>query len=170
MKHVLSSRWALAWGAVLASGVIAGSVLGQPPGLGPKKGPPLSELQTAQGTVTEFTSAPKGEVDGLILADGTWVHWPPHMADRFTAVVAKGDRDRAVGYMDTGPKGDTKLEISTLTNLRTNRSADNPDQPLPAGVGRVQPGRAGSIEQRLQSLEDRMDQIIQEIRRLRNKN
>src|SRR5207248_473735 len=83
--------------------------------------------KTVRGTVQSFTSAPKGEVDGLILTDGTWVHWPPHLADRFTPLAAKGDQVKVIGFMETGPKGDTKLVVSTLTNARTGRTADNPD-------------------------------------------
>jgi len=119
-----------------------------------------------------FTTAPKGEVDGLILNDGTWVHWPPHMADRFTAVVSKGDQVKAIGFMETGPAGDTKLEISRLTNLRTGKSADNPDRPLP-GPAVDDPGPAAGatqsddFESRLQALERQLDQVRKEIDRLR---
>ena len=64
---------------------------------GPKKGkgakgpPPGAEILTVRGTVKEFTTAPKGEQDGVILTDGTWAHWPPHLADRFSSILARGD-------------------------------------------------------------------------------
>ena len=86
----------------------------------------------------------------------------------FTGIVAKGDRVRATGYWETGPKGDTKLEVSTLTNLRTQKSGENPDRPL-AGPGHFLPGKAGNIEERLQALEDRLDQLMKEIKRLQRK-
>jgi hypothetical protein len=118
---------------------------------------------TVNGTIKEFTTAPKGEVDGLMLSDGTWVHWPPHLAERFTGILAKGDKIKVTGVMGTGPKGDTKLEVSTVTNLRTNRSIENPDRPLPAA------GRAGAVEDRLRALEDRLEELSREIQRLRGK-
>ncbi len=91
----------------------------------------------------------------------------PHLADRFTAIAAKGDRVRVAGFMDAGPKqDDPKLEVSTLTNLRTNKTAQNPDRPLPA---RADSGRSVDVEQRLQAIEDKLDGLTQEIRRLKGK-
>ncbi len=137
MKHMLPSRFVRGLAVVIMGGLCAAFVMAQPPGpgkksKGPKGPPPSAEFLTRTGTVKEFTTAPKGEVDGLILSDGTWVHWPPHLEGRFSDLAAKGDKIRVTGFMETGPKGDTKLEVSTLTNLRTNKSADNPDRPAPA--------------------------------------
>jgi hypothetical protein len=109
-----------------------------------------------------------GEVNGLILTDGTWVHWPPHLQGRFTAIAARGDRVRASGYWETGPAGDTKLEVSTLTNLATDRTGENPDRPAPA-AGRLALGRAGDVEARLQALEDKVDRLTAEVDRLRRR-
>jgi hypothetical protein len=89
----------------------------QPPGEGASR--------TIQSRVQNLTTAPMGEVDGATLADGTIIHWPPHLAARFAAVVANGDRIRVTGRMETGPEGDTHLEVVTLTNLQTNASAEN---------------------------------------------
>ena len=44
-------------------------------------------MQTVEGEVERLTTAPKGETDGAVLADGTMLHWPPHMGDRFAAVA-----------------------------------------------------------------------------------
>ena len=93
--------------------------------------------KTVRGTVRQFTTAPKGEVDGLTLDDGTVIHWPPHLESRFTVIVKKGDRVEAVGRMETKPMGETVLEIQTLTNLRTQASRDNDDvAPPPKGKGK----------------------------------
>ncbi len=136
---------------------------------GDKPASRIGEAQTARGTVKAFTNAPKGEVDGLMLSDGTWVHWPPHLQDRFTAVVSKGDRVKAIGFMETGPRGDTKLEVSTLTNLDTNKSLDNPDRAIPSGA-RVVPAKSGDLEDRVQALEEKIDRLLTDIERLqRNK-
>src|SRR5262249_26359959 len=80
MRRALRS--ALGLGAVLVVGLWAADLTAQPPAPGPKGRPgppPGAEFRTVRGTVKEFTTAPKGEVDGLILSDGTWVHWPPHL-------------------------------------------------------------------------------------------
>ncbi len=178
MRKVLCNRIVLGLAVLTISVVCATSLMAQPPdkkGKGPKGPPRDAEFLTVTGTVKDFTTAPKGETDGLILDDRTWVHWPPHLGDRFGDMVQKGDKVRVSGYMETGPKGDTKLEVSTLTNLRTRKAIDNPDRPPPPdgadqpGRARRAPGRAGNVEERLQALEDQLDQLRQEIQRLRSK-
>ena len=119
--------------------------------------------RTVTGTVRRLTTAPKGEVDGAELSDGTVVHWPPHMADRFTAVVKKGDRLRVVGWDETLRGGDQVLEVRTVTNLATNTSRSNDDAPAPRAGGR----RPADLEGRVQALEDKMDTLIEELRRSR---
>ncbi len=173
MKHMLPSWFIRGLAVVIVGGLCVASVMAQPPGpgkkgKGPKGPPPSAELLTRTGTVKEFTTAPKGEVDGLILTDGTWVHWPPHLEDRFSDLASKGDKIRVKGYMETGPKGDTKLEVSTLTNLRTGKVSENPDRPLPESA-RLTPSKAGNVGERLQALEEQLDQLRQEIQRLRGK-
>jgi hypothetical protein len=161
--------------AGLALGVLATAYLdAQPPGKGKgPKGrpgpPPDAEFVTVRGTVKEFTTAPEGEVDGLMLRDGKWVHWPPHLQDRFKNVAAKGDRIRATGRMETGPAGDTHFEVWSVTNLRTNASAENPDfanGPRPPRGGQAA-DRPGGPEERLRSLEEKVDRLLREMERLR---
>jgi hypothetical protein len=176
MRH--SSRFAFGLG-VAALALCAAGLTAQPPGPRSKGAPPpppppappaatAADFQTVNGTVREYTTAARGEVDGLILADGTVLHWPPPMQDRFTAIAAKGDRIRATGFRETGPAGDTKLEVSTLTNLTTNKTGDNPDRPAPA-AGRATAGRGGDVEDRLQALEDKVDRLTAEVERLRRR-
>lgn len=83
--------------------------------------------ESAEGKVTRFTTAPKGEIDGAILDDGTWIHWPPHMEDVFASLVTKGDTVRATGRTETTPKGDVRFEIKSITNSQTKASAENRD-------------------------------------------
>ena len=128
-----------------------------------KFGPGKGEFVTANGTVKELTTAPKGEVDGFILNDGRWVHWPPHLASRFADAVVKGDKVRVTGYWETGTKGETKLEVSTLTVLRTNKTIENPDRPAPSS----NPQTAASREERIRALESQVEQLTREIQRLR---
>jgi hypothetical protein len=162
-------------GGLLALCVWAGA---QPPAAG--------DASTVQGRVERFTTAPKGEVDGAVLDDGTVLHWPPHLQDRFTGIIAKGDRVKASGRMETGPEGDTHLEVQTVTNLRTGASRDNDAGPPPPPPG-ARPGgpeerprvrladpfgaaesraRPGDPEERLRALEDRVDRLAREIERL----
>jgi hypothetical protein len=90
-----------------------------------------ADTRTVRGRIDRFTTAPRGEVDGAVLDDGTVIHWPPHLADRFQGILAKGDRVKVVGWMETGPAGDTHLEVQSVTNLRTNTTRENDVAPPP---------------------------------------
>jgi len=101
-----------------------------PPPPGPDRRPARadnSDVSTVRGKVDRFTTAPRGEMDGAVLDDGTWLHWPPHMQTRFTDILKEGDRVRATGRTETGPAGDTHFEVQSVTNLRSNAKAENPD-------------------------------------------
>jgi hypothetical protein len=93
------------------------------------------------------------------------------MQDRFANILSTGDQVRATGRTETGPAGDTHFEVQSVTNLRTNAMAENPDfasgplSPLP-GRG-VAIGRPADREQRLRDLEEQVDRLLQEIQRLR---
>ncbi|MGI4950891.1 MAG: hypothetical protein ACRYGM_03735 [Janthinobacterium lividum] len=49
-----------------------------------------STLAEFHGKVTQYEVTPRGDVDGLILADGTEVHFPPHLGTQVTAIVQPG--------------------------------------------------------------------------------
>ncbi|HEX7380299.1 MAG TPA: hypothetical protein VF278_24500 [Pirellulales bacterium] len=96
-----------------------------------RKGPPPRReepSETAQGKVERLTTAPRGEVDGAVLEDGTVLHWPPHLEDRFADVVKEGSRVKATGFNETTRKGDKHFEVSSLTNLDTDKTVANDDR------------------------------------------
>ena len=133
--------------------------------------PDRGEVSTVRGTIDRMTTAPLGEVDGAVLDDGTWLHWPPHMQDRFTEVLNKGDRVRATGRTETGPAGDTHFEVQSVTNLSTNGKADNRDfddalPPPPPRVG-ARSDRGPDLERRLRDLQDQIEELRSQIQRLR---
>jgi hypothetical protein len=55
-------------------------------------------IPTTTGTVRRFTLVPNGELDGLILDDGTEVHVPPHLSSQLAAAVRLGDSIRVRGF------------------------------------------------------------------------
>lgn len=64
------------------------------PPLPPAAGAPVNDLQqlpATRGTVSRYTLTPRGDVDGLILADGTQVHFPPHLSTQLVYAVKPGD-------------------------------------------------------------------------------
>ena len=53
--------------------------------------PGAFQLPETRGTVERFTLTPIGELDGVILADGTEVHLPPHLTAQLASAVRVGD-------------------------------------------------------------------------------
>ena len=87
----------------------------------------LGDAAGVQGKVECFTTATNGAVDGVVLDDGTSIHWPGQLETRFAGILKKGDRLRATGRTEAGPAGDTHFEVQTLTNLSTGASTVNLD-------------------------------------------
>jgi hypothetical protein len=150
-----------------------------PPGPRPGNDPTAIASRTAQGTVQRLTTAPMGEIDGAVLDDGTVIHWPPQLADRFTAIVARGERIEVSGRMEAGPAGETHFEVVAATNLRTNATTTNDvDGAARPGPGRfhalgsgdfaIPAARQGDVERRLKALEDQIAQLHEEIRKIRD--
>src|SRR5580700_6987358 len=50
-----------------------------------------SQLPEARGIIKQYTLTPRGDVDGLILNDGTEVTLPPHLASQIVFAVRPGD-------------------------------------------------------------------------------
>jgi hypothetical protein len=122
--------------------------------------------RTVTGKVKAFTEAPKGETDGMELDDGTVAHWPPHLERHFTAIVKKGDRVRVVGWDETLKKGEKVLEVRSVTNLATKQTRINEDAPPAPAQAR---GSGDDVEKRLRALEDKFDQLLDEVKQLRRK-
>jgi hypothetical protein len=128
-----------------------------------------SSAVEVRGAVQRMTTAPRGEIDGAVLDNGTVLHWPPHMQDRFAAAIKVGDQVRAIGRTETGPAGDVHFEVQSITNAGTNATVANPD---PAGgpAGAVQPiipNSAIDLEQRLRDLSNQVEQLRREVAELR---
>jgi hypothetical protein len=70
--------------ALLASGLGLAYAQGQSP-YDP------AQLPTIKGRVAQYLPTPRGDVDGLILDDGTEVHVPPHLSTQLVFAVKPGD-------------------------------------------------------------------------------
>ena len=151
-----------------------------PPPAGVRSGPRRSVETTraVQGIVDRLTLAPMGEVDGAIFDNGTINSLAPDLADRFSAVVARGDRVKVTGWSESGPAGDTDFECETITNIRTNATASaNGARPVSASSATAvvdgstdfapRSDRTDSVETRLNAVQDQIDQLRAEIRSLR---
>jgi hypothetical protein len=50
-----------------------------------------SQLPAIQGKVEQYSLTPRGDVDGLILTNGTEMHMPPHLGTQLVFAVRPGD-------------------------------------------------------------------------------
>src|SRR5437016_3434080 len=69
-----------------------------PSGPAPAAGAYSNQLPETQGTVQRFTLTPIGELDGVILTNGTEVHLPPHLTTQLATAVRVGDTVTVRGY------------------------------------------------------------------------
>src|SRR5207248_6244858 len=67
----------------------AGQAAQPAPGQTPLYDP--QQLPAQRGQVQQFTMTPRGDIDGLILSDGTEVKTPPHLSAEMTYSIKPGD-------------------------------------------------------------------------------
>jgi hypothetical protein len=99
-------RMYLIGGTAIATWGLAGLVWAQQPALAPPLAPPsvgapspspgsfpfaIQQPPQFKGTVARYTLTPRGDVDGLLLSDGTEVHFPPHMSAQLVYAIKPGD-------------------------------------------------------------------------------
>ncbi len=94
---------------------------------------PNDEPVTVRGVVREVHQSPKGDVDGFVFADGSEVRFPPHMGEKVTAAVTKGDEIEVTGRKHTGPKGDTHVRSEAIKNLKSGATVKMDPPPKPEG-------------------------------------
>lgn len=83
---------------------LAGTAIAQVP---PQAGYDLSQLPETKGVVRQYLLTPRGDVDGLILQDGTQVQFPPHLGVQVVfavkpndAISVRGLKARAISMID----------------------------------------------------------------------
>lgn len=100
--------------------VSLGHALAQPaPPPGPGDLPAGRPASTVEGTVVQYLMNHHGEVDGLLLNDGSQVHLPPHMAKDLVALVKPDESVSVQGYRSV--RG-TVIEAPIITNTKTGQS------------------------------------------------
>jgi hypothetical protein len=79
-----------------------------------------NEVKEARGTVLNYLLNPRGEVDGLLLEDGIFIKFPPHLGRELAQVAKPNDEVVAIGPLE-GPKllrGHVIVNPKTDTALR----------------------------------------------------
>jgi hypothetical protein len=75
-----------------------------------------AQLPEFKGKVAQYTVSPRGEVDGLILDDGTEVNVPPHLSSALVFSVKPGD---AVSIHGLKARVVPMIAAVTITNVAT---------------------------------------------------
>jgi len=104
----------------------------RPPHAGPPHGGPSHRRDEppmkATGKVSELATNPHGDLDGLVLADGTEVKFPPHQSKELGRLVAVGDEVRVEGRRHETPKGDVHLHADVITALASGKSLERDEK------------------------------------------
>jgi hypothetical protein len=78
-----------------------------------------TQLPETKGIVKQYTLTPRGDVDGLILSDGTEVTLPPHLTSQIVFAVRPGD---AVTIRGLKARALPLIEAASVTNFATGAS------------------------------------------------
>ena len=99
--------------------------------LAPAQLMPLGQpTPSASGTVQQYLLTPHGEVEGLLLTDGTMVRFPPHLSAALASTVKPGDAVTVAGFVVAATAQERAVKALTITNTATGQTVT--DQP-PAG-------------------------------------
>jgi hypothetical protein len=86
-----------------------------------------SQLPETKGTVKQYVLTPRGDVDGLLLTDGTEIKLPPHLSAQIVYAVRPGDaisirglKARALPLVDAASVTNDATRITVVDNGRPN--------------------------------------------------
>jgi hypothetical protein len=163
-----SIRFLFVGGTALASFAIADLAFAQPIPPQPPGGPVVSplpprgpaagiapiydpqQLPAIKGTVSRYTLTPRGDVDGLILADGTEVRFPPHLSTQLVYAVKPGD---AVTVRGLKALSVPMVAAVSITNDASGQAVfDNGPGPGRGGKGPREAGQSMSVQGRVQTV------------------
>ena len=113
-----------------------------PPAIGVAAPAASGQQADIQGTVKAFKMTPVGDLEGMILTDGTEVHVPPHLSSQLAAAVRPGEAVRVLGWRSSVPNF---VVATSLTGQRGQSVVDQgppppgtmppPPPPGPTGAG-----------------------------------
>lgn len=96
-----------------------------------------SQLPAFRGRVRQFTLTPRGDIDGLILADGTEVETPPYLSTAIAYSVKPGDVVIIHGLRAAALPLIQAVSITDAASRRTviDTGPPAPPPPPPPGAG-----------------------------------
>ncbi len=135
-------RYALLAATLIAGAAGAAAVAQTAPTYDP------AQLPATKGRVAQYSLTPRGDVDGLILDDGTEVHLPPHLGTQLAFAVKPGDQ---VTIRGLHARDVPMVQAMQITNDANNQSVTDTGPGGPRGPRGPGPGpRADSARQPLE--------------------
>jgi hypothetical protein len=104
-----------------------------------------AQLPSFDGKVQQFTLTPRGDIDGLILTDGTEVKTPPHLSTAIAYAIKPGDAVTIHGLRAAAVPLLQAMSISDHTTHRSvvDRGAGPGPDPVPGPGAGPGPGPGG---------------------------
>lgn len=99
-------------------------------------------LPETKGTVKQYTLTPRGDVDGLILTDGTEVKLPPRLSTALAFTVRPGD---AVSVRGMRARALPMVDGASIRNEATGATLVTLGPPEPAAEETVMSGRIAAL-------------------------
>ncbi len=94
-----------------------------PRSISPKPGTPI-----AKGNVSRLLPNAEGEIDGLLLTDGTQVRFPPHLTQELASTVKPGSQVSVEGYREAG--GVVRARVITDQSSGRSIAEHDPAPPM----------------------------------------
>jgi hypothetical protein len=122
--------------ALLMTTVIGGAAATYAQSNGPMWDP--AQLPETRGTVKQYTLTPRGDVDGLILNDGTEVKVPPHLTGQIVFAVRPNDE---VSIRGLKARAIALIDAASITNVATGKSVVDNGPPDRSAAERTVSGK-----------------------------
>lgn len=127
----------------LCSAFLMAPALAQtPPAPPPPASTPVDQQVGVTGTIKAFTLTPIGEIEGVILTNGTEIHVPPHLTEQIASAVRPGEAVAVRGWNTGVPNF---IVAAALTGQRGQSVVDQGPpppgtRPPPPPPGQPAPG------------------------------
>lgn len=119
------------------------------------------QLPGVQGTVAEYSLTPRGDVDGLILSDGTEVHLPPHLGTQLVYAVKPGDQVTVHGLR---ARAEAVMQAMSVRNDKTGATVvdDGPAGPPGPGPASQVLSDTGRVKEQLHGPRGELNGVLME--------
>ena len=116
-----------------------------------------AQLPEVKGKVAQYLLTPRGDVDGLLLADGTEVHLPPHLSTQLVFAVKPGD---AVTIHGLKAKATAMVLAASVTNDASGATVQGGPHGPPASFAQIE--ASGKVKAQLHTPRGDVDGVLLE--------